>query len=92
MPPKIADQWLEAVKERRTARINAGYEKLLLDEIVKRLAALHDLEDWMVRSLLDAAIEEWESQVHHFRIEYDHIAAQNARRAEEARHEPDRRD
>src|SRR5258707_1053072 len=84
MVPKTEAQWQEIIKEQRIARIKTGCYKQLLDDIGERLAALHDVKSWMVQGLLDAAVDEWESRIHHYRVEFQ-IAAQDALE-EEARH------
>ncbi len=49
-------QWRQAIIERRIEQVREGSP--FLDEVIDRLAALLGLEEWMVPSLIDAAIEE----------------------------------
>ena len=77
---KTADQWREAVVQRRIEMVRGASRDPILDKIVERLVALSYVADWMVLPPLDAAVEQWEGQNHNYRLEYDRITAQHARR------------
>ena len=66
MCPRTVEEWREAVVERRIEMVRGAPHDPLLDPIVKRLAALPDVADWMVLPLLHAAVDEWESVVLEF--------------------------
>lgn len=75
---KTTDQWRKAVLERRIDRVRGGSRDPFLDDIVNRLSALPELVGWMIPALLDAAVEEWESQIRDFYSQCDETAAQHA--------------